>query len=348
MAKDKSVKPIMTFQAALADAGEKPHLLLGNGFSIALKPDIFSYSSLFDECIKQKCISPQAMKVFKKFNTKDFEIVIRSLNDASRVLSAYKKDRSLNGQLIRDAKAIKETLVKLLSSKHPENPSQITEQQYLGCIKFLTTFGIIYTLNYHLLLYWVIMKALEADPHRYDDGFRNEEGEDYVVWYPERSERQNVYYLHGALHLFDAGAEIRKFTWNRTGINLMKQIKGQLEQNSFPLFVAEGTSKEKMTRVNHSAYLGRGVRSFAKIGGSLFVYGHSLAENDSHYLSLLAKNKVEKLFISIFDDGSSKQKNTNDTIRQRAEAIATARAQLKEGYPIEVYYYDATSAKVWG
>jgi len=32
----------------------------------------------------------------------------------------------------------------------------------------------------------------------------------YVVWYPERSNQQNVYYLHGALHLFDAGAEIKK------------------------------------------------------------------------------------------------------------------------------------------
>jgi len=97
----------MTFQEALAEAGKKPHLLLGNGFSIALKPDIFSYASLFDECLKQKCISQQAMKVFKGFNTKDFEVVIRSLNDASKVLSAYKKDRALNRQLSNDAKVIR-------------------------------------------------------------------------------------------------------------------------------------------------------------------------------------------------------------------------------------------------
>jgi len=128
----------------------------------------------------------------------------------------------------------------------------------------------------------------------------------------------------------------------------MKQIKEQLENNSFPLFVAEGTSKEKMTRVNHSAYLGKGMRSFVQIGGNLFVYGHSLAENDIHYLGLLAKNKVKKLFISLYDDGSPEQKAINCTIRQRAEAIVNARIQLKEKYPIQVYYYDAASAKIWG
>lgn len=348
MAKNNGAKPIMTFQEALAGAGEKRHLLLGNGFSIALKPDIFSYSNLFDECIKQKSISKQAMKVFKKFNTRDFEIVIKALNDTSNVLRAYKKDNALDAKLTRDAKAIKEALVKLLSSKHPENPSQINDSQYIACAKFLSGFNIIYTLNYDLLLYWVIMKALETIPHRYDDGFRNEEGEDYVVWSPDKSSQQNVYYLHGALHLFDAGAETKKFTWKRTGITLLNQVKEQLENNSFPLFVAEGISTEKMTRVMHSAYLGRGLRSLVKVRGSLFVYGHSLAENDSHYLGLLAKNKVKKLFISLFNDGSPKQRKTNDVIRQRAEAIATARIQLKKDDPIEVYYYDAASAKVWG
>jgi len=41
---------LLTFQQALDKAAgySKRHLLLGNGFSIALKPDIFSYGSLYE------------------------------------------------------------------------------------------------------------------------------------------------------------------------------------------------------------------------------------------------------------------------------------------------------------
>jgi hypothetical protein len=192
------------------------------------------------------------------------------------------------------------------------------------------------------------MKALEAGGVNYDDGFRYEEGQDYVVWHPEEAKSQNIFYLHGALHLFDTGAEIKKYTWNKTGVRLIDQVRAELKQDNFPLFVAEGNSVEKMTRINHSQYLGRGIRSFAEIGGSLFVYGHSLADNDRHYLEFIVKNKVEKLFVSLFCDESAKQDKENALVRQRAECFVNARVQLKKKYPLEVIFYDAKSAKVWG
>jgi hypothetical protein len=41
---------IMSFTEAMRriDGANKKHLLLGNGFSISLKPDIFSYGSLYE------------------------------------------------------------------------------------------------------------------------------------------------------------------------------------------------------------------------------------------------------------------------------------------------------------
>lgn len=41
--------PLMTFAEAIADSNQfsKRHLLLGNGFSIACRADIFHYGSLF-------------------------------------------------------------------------------------------------------------------------------------------------------------------------------------------------------------------------------------------------------------------------------------------------------------
>ncbi len=339
---------MISFEEALQQAGTKRHLLLGNGFSIALKPDIFSYASLYDECEKQRCISDETKKLFKKFGTRDFEVVIRALNDTVKVLAVYTNKKKLLRRIKSDADKIKKALVELLSAKHPAKPAEITEVQYAACTQFFGKFERIYTLNYDLLLYWVVMKALEAGGVNYDDGFRYEEGQDYVVWHPEEAKSQNIFYLHGALHLFDTGAEIKKYTWNKTGVRLIEQVRAELKQDNFPLFVAEGNSVEKMTKINHSQYLGRGIRSFAEIGGSLFVYGHSLADNDRHYLEFIAKNKVEKMFVSLFCDGSAKQDKENALIRQRAECFVNARVQLKKKYPLEVIFYDAKSAKVWG
>ena len=71
---------LLTFEQALANAPQKRHLLLGNGFSIALKPDIFSYSSLYDSANFTKV--PYAEAIFDALETRDFEAVIRVLVSA--------------------------------------------------------------------------------------------------------------------------------------------------------------------------------------------------------------------------------------------------------------------------
>lgn len=339
---------VISFNEALKKAGDKKHLLLGNGFSIALKPDIFSYASLYEECEKQEYISKKMALVFKKFKTKDFEVIIRALNDAAIILNCYTKKRKFSRQLKKDADKLKTALVNLLSSKHPAKPSEIPDPKYSACVDFLSHFERIYTLNYDLLLCWAIMKAIETGKGHYDDGFRHEPNEDYVVWQPEEADKQNVYYLHGALHLFDAGSEIKKFTWNRTGVTLLRQVKSELEKNNFPLFVAEGTSREKMTKINHSQYLGRGVRSFSKIGGSLFIFGHSLSKNDGHYLSLIAKNNLNRLFISLYDSGTRGAERANREIRTKADLLVNARSKENPKKPLDVSFFDAQTAKVWG
>ncbi len=341
-------KKILTFQEALADASEIKHVLLGNGFSIAFRPNIFSYNSLFEECRKHKCVSPEVLTLFKVFRTRDFEVIIKALNDTAKVLHAYKfKQKSLRS-IKRDAAKMKTALVELISSKHPRYPLEINDAQYAACSEFLKSFDRIYTLNYDLLLYWVIMKAIKDEDVYYDDGFRHEEAADYVVWRPEDAGKQNVYYLHGALHLFDTGSEIKKFTWSRTGVTLIEQIKSELEKDNFPLFVAEGTSEEKMTKINHSQYLGRNIRSFANISGSLFVFGHSLADSDDHYLSLIAKNKIEKLYVSLYGDGTKKSEQSNLVICNKADLLVNARLKDNPKRPLSVAFFDASSAKVWG
>src|SRR3546814_2275386 len=81
-----------------------------------------------------------------------------------------------------------------------------------------------------------------------NDGFgRDEDTEpEYVNWMGESSAHgQRVHYLHGALHLFDAGAELQKYTWVNTGKPLLEQAREAMGADKFPLFVAEGRSDER-------------------------------------------------------------------------------------------------------
>jgi hypothetical protein len=337
---------ILTFEKAIdATSTEKHcHVLLGNGFSRACRDDIFAYSALFEQA-QFDGLSPSARSAFEALKTTDFEVVIRVLRQAAAVSTLYLADgKQASEQMLADAEALRELLAATIARNHPNRPGEVALDQYQACKVFLSNFERFYTVNYDLLLYWTLMQS-EIDPQvKSDDGFRQPDDgvEEYVSWEIENSNKQCVYYLHGALHLFDAGYEIQKYTWSQTGIALVDQIRAALRQGRFPIFVAEGTSKEKRARIKHLGFLERGLRSFAEIGGALFIHGHGLAASDEHILRLIDKGRTKFICVGIFGDPAS---DDNQRIIRRAEAFNAGR---KSKYQADIRFYDASSAKVWG
>lgn len=288
---------LLTFEDALGEVagGRQPHVLLGNGFSRACRDDIFAYDALFDRA-NFEALSPHARDAFDRLGTTDFEVVMRSLRQAAKLIDLYQNEnKALADQLTSDADGLRDVLVSAIAGSHPERPADIEEGAYAACKQFLARFHRIFTVNYDLLLYWALMQN-EIEPDvPCDDGFRKPEDDvdaEYVTWEPENTYQQNVYYLHGALHIFDAGVEIQKYTWINTGIRLIEQVRTALQQDLYPLFVAEGESSQKLERIRHSDFLSKAQRSLLSLGGSLFTYGHSIAENDSHILRLIVKSKA--------------------------------------------------------
>lgn len=80
---------LRTFDEAIEHSAQfkKRHLLLGNGFSIACRPKIFTYGSLFEQADFSS--APRLPDVFKAVGTTDFEHVIKLLEDASRIVPVY-------------------------------------------------------------------------------------------------------------------------------------------------------------------------------------------------------------------------------------------------------------------
>lgn len=338
---------IVTFSDALENSPNNRHLLLGNGFSIACRPDTFRYDKLYQRA-DFSSVSAFAQGSFEALGTHDFEQVIQALKLSAQISNQYQVDPKTIDLIKKDAEALKEILVETISNNHPDSPTEITEEEYDNCHAFLSHFPTIYTLNYDLLLYWTLMHSKEKG-RKVDDGFRapsedgwNQEPPDYVTWEPWHSYKSNVKFLHGALHIFDEKILVKKYTWSRTGVRLITQIREALRKDMFPIFVAEGTSNEKLERIRHNDFLNRAYRGFSEISGCLFIYGHSLASNDEHILERIEQGKLSQLFVGIYGDPSS---DGNQAVISRALKMPTNRRNKNRD--LEINFFDSSTANVW-
>lgn len=329
------------------------HLLLGNGFSVACRKGSFAYSNLFDEA-DFSALKVSAGSLFGLFGTADFERAIEALRVSALVLELYEDnpDEAVE-QLRQDADCLKEALAEVLARKHPDNVASIEDHEYESARRFLAKFdGKIYTVNYDLLLYWTLLH--EGEPKiRSGDGFHSDPEEEdaaWVIWDGYEDYRQRIFFMHGGLHLYDAGSQLRKITWSRTGIPLIDQIRKALAEDVYPLVVTEGSSEQKLARVEHSPYLHRGLKSLNSCGGSLFIHGHSLAENDEHIIRRIENSKIRSVFVGVHGGLRSA---ANRALCPRAELMIERRNVHEEPKPerrrnsLEVSFYDASTAALW-
>ena len=337
---------ILSYENVVAELNGARHLLFGNGFSIACRPDIFRYDTLFSRADFSELA--RARQAFDRLCTNNFEVIIRSLRGFSSLADIYAPaDTAARLNATADANALREVLVSAVAGSHPDRPHNIRREEYLNCRTFLRGYKSINTLNYDLLLYWALMQdELGDESIPCDDGFRkpaDDPGADYVSWDPDSSKSQTVRYLHGPLHLYDTGVEMKKFTWINSQVPLIEQVRAALHQEFYPVFVSEGTSNEKVERIRHNDYLCKMYRSFTEIQGDLVVFGHSLDESDDHIFSdrIGRHGKTTRLYVGIFGDPTTAD---NMTKIRRAQDISHLRSPRR---PLEVKFFDAASASVW-
>lgn len=358
---------VISFQDALkqSEVYNKRHLLLGNGFSIACIRKVFCYESLFSQADLDKF--PELRESFELLETKDFEVVSYALEKAALILPAYDKTlQNISKKMRKDSQKIKEILIETIAKNHPENPTRITDEQFRACRKFLAHFldtninGAVYTVSYDLLLYWTLMHKEEEEPFKIEpcDGFGKDtflfdgdvEISEYVTWQGEsRANDQNIHYLHGALHLYKLGKDIEKYTWSNTGETLINQALMALRKNKFPIFVSEGESEKKLEKIRQNIYLFHSYKSLhtrmgckgtRQLNDCLFTFGFSFSDNDEHIFKKIAEGRILHLFVGIrgsITDNSILIENTQKLKRFRHPKS-----------PLEISYYDADSANVWG
>ena len=106
---------LLTYEEVLEATKEnKRFLLLGNGFSMAYNYERFSFTSLFQSAVDKGLINQKSpmYEIFKDFETTDFEEIIKNLEIAIKVFSAYEVLKDDDARIIHsDANKLKEHLV---------------------------------------------------------------------------------------------------------------------------------------------------------------------------------------------------------------------------------------------
>ena len=123
---------LLTFADAIAESAESTnrHVLLGNGFSIACRPDAFSYGALLDEA-DFSAASPYVKDIFSTLGIADFEKVIELLQ-AAAVMAGLYGDTAMQARWEADAAVVREALAQVLAARHPSLPTEIEEHEFLS------------------------------------------------------------------------------------------------------------------------------------------------------------------------------------------------------------------------
>ena len=295
-------------------------LLIGNGASVAVNKS-FDYGSLTQHAFGNGLMPSDVQQLFSFFDTHDFELVLRLVWQASNVNSSLKipdKDNRAHAAYV----SIRDCLIQSVRGIHPKYDE--VSEQLPRIYEFLKKFKTVLSLNYDLILYWVMMYGNSEidDGHKFKDCFLHGSFRD--KWqglrelYLSGGEISNtlVFYPHGNL-IFRRNAvgseskikndnqnDSKKLldtvleSWETEGTKGTKGTKGFV-----PLFVSEGTSPQKIASIQNSYYLSTVYREVLTAHTeSLVIYGWRLDDRDIHILERMSDSGIKRVAVSVHGD----------------------------------------------
>ena len=299
-------------------------LLIGNGFSINIWSR-FGYLSLY-EVAKSKDIEASldanSTALFEKLNSSNFEDVLRVLFHARLV------DEQLGSRQRAEIDALyigtKNALAAAVNYAHvsygfPGIP-EINEA--------FRSFNNIFTTNYDLIPYWAIM---HDEVWRFKDLFWGEGNTFDPKNTSVNADRCVISYLHGALHLVELiDGKTKKLTAN--GIDVLSDLFDIAHPEYFPLFISEGSSERKLSRIKRNDYLRFSFEKLQSMDGNLVVIGHSLHKDyDQHLLDALRDGDLASIAIGVWP-------------HQEHEQILLFKSRLlAELVGKNIYFFDSTT-----
>ena len=149
-------------------------------------------------------------------------------------------------------------------------------------------------------------------------------------------ETQNVFYLHGALPIFDDGIEIVKEEYD--GNLILENIKKRMDNGSYPVFVTAGNGEEKLSHILHNHYLAFCYDKLCSIDGSLITFGFNFGQYDDHIIRAVNEaasqdyeEKLWSIYIGVYSEDDIKHIES-----------------IKKQFKCKVNIFDTKTARLWG
>lgn len=333
----------------LRGKGRQIHLFLGNGFSMAYDAKIFSYNAL--QTFISELSDPVVNHLFDVVKSKNLEVIMQQLHVLSDLLDVFGDYDDLKKKVVAADRSLRKGLIDAVRELHPEHVFTVPDKQIEACYNFLEPYlsngGNIFTTNYDILLYWVLMRS---GCRTHNDGFgyelenpeeRNPDEQEWssvLTWGPNVG-GQNLHYLHGALHLFDTGIDIEKEMYDSAGY-LLENIEERMGREEYPIFVTAGDGKEKLAQIVHNRYLEHCYSRLQSVEGSLVTFGFNFGEYDDHIIDAINMaahhgrprgDKLFSIYIGVYDDAT-------------AEHVYSIIGKFR----CKVRLFDSRTAQIWG
>ena len=306
-------------------------LLLGNGFSIAYNQN-FDLSNLTKQMISANSIISNIFQHLQRGNL-DIEETMKIVNDSKKVLECFywqnKNPIFCNAinSLEQFSDDLKKQLIATIQTNHIPN---IDNNAKISALNFIGHYNHIFTVNYDLLLYWV----LSHNNYPFNDSFGYDANKQ-LVFQGFAINFKYLYFLHGALHLFYDKGNIIKLLSSQNHSNLLEQIKDRIENNSYPICITAGSADEKLEMIKGNYYLSRCFDALNSLQDyNLVVFGTYLKDNDKHIRDVILQSGVKNIFFGV---------SSYDKIKLFEDFIQEANARGKN-----IFFYDYKSIDVWG
>lgn len=127
---------------------------------MAYDSGIFSFNAL--STFIEKTDNQLLQKLFSSINTKNFEQIMQQLDNFCEIAQIFSSDTAFVDKIRKASSTLKDSLIEAVKELHPEHVFIIPEENSKKCSLFLKDYiskeGKIFSTNYDLLLYWVLMR----------------------------------------------------------------------------------------------------------------------------------------------------------------------------------------------
>lgn len=142
-------------------------------------------------------------------------------------------------------------------------------------------------------------------------------------------ETQNLFFLHGAFHIYKDGKIEKKITQtsDKSLYDRLEEILNNEDRDIICVFQAEN----KIDEINKSKYLKSALAKLSTLTGSMVIIGSSLSGSDQHVFDNIKKSKIDTIYIASKKSNIAKDYNRASKMFRNKTVILFDRDTISYG-----------------